>query len=93
MDAKRYTQPQVLCGLREAWEFATGIDEWFDAETQIYAFMRLTVRGTTPIWRIFGSASNDSLASHAVVKSGKIGLSSTSQSKTLRNGNKTLLLN
>ncbi len=40
MDAKRYTQPQVLCGLREAWEFATGIDEWFDAETQIYAFMK-----------------------------------------------------
>lgn len=39
MDAKRYTQSQVLCGLREAWAVATGTDDPFDAETQIYPFM------------------------------------------------------
>src|SRR5262245_14948583 len=39
VDAKRYTQTPVLCGLRAAWEEATGgTDEPFDAETQIYAY-------------------------------------------------------
>ena len=39
MDAKQYTQSQVLYGLREAWETATGVDDPFDADTQIYAYM------------------------------------------------------
>jgi hypothetical protein len=39
VDAKRYTATQVFCGLREAWCVATGTDESFDFETQIYSFM------------------------------------------------------
>lgn len=39
MDAQRYTQSQVLYGLQEAWEDATGVDDPFDADTQIYTHM------------------------------------------------------
>ena len=39
MDAKQYTQSQELYGLREAWETATGVDDPFDADTHIYAYM------------------------------------------------------
>lgn len=42
MDAQRYTQSQVLYGLREVWANATGDDDPFDANTQIYTYMQAT---------------------------------------------------
>lgn len=38
--AGRYTESQVLCGLREAWPVVIGVDDPFDAETQIDTFMK-----------------------------------------------------
>lgn len=40
MFSQRYTESQVLFGLREAWQDFTGVDDAFDANTQIVAFMR-----------------------------------------------------
>ena len=40
MTTERYTESQVLYGLREAWENITGVDDPFDADTQIDAFMK-----------------------------------------------------
>lgn len=37
---ERYTESQVLCGLREAWENITGVDDPFDDDTQIDTFMK-----------------------------------------------------
>jgi hypothetical protein len=39
VESKRYTQSQVLHGLREAWESATGVHGEFDADTEIYSYM------------------------------------------------------
>ena len=36
----RYTESQVLFGLREAWQNFTGVDDEFDADTRIVAFMK-----------------------------------------------------
>jgi hypothetical protein len=38
--AERYTESQVLYGLREAWEDMTGVDDPFYADTQIDMFMK-----------------------------------------------------
>jgi len=40
MKTQHYTESQVLYGLREAWERVTGIDDPFDADTQIDTFMK-----------------------------------------------------
>jgi hypothetical protein len=40
MKAQRYTESQVIFGLREAWENITGIDDPFDANTRIVAYMQ-----------------------------------------------------
>jgi hypothetical protein len=34
------TQAQVFCGLQDIWEDATGTDEPFELDTQIYAYMK-----------------------------------------------------
>lgn len=40
MTAGRYTESQVLCGLREAWHDIIGVDDPFDADTQIDTLMK-----------------------------------------------------
>ena len=42
MPRDRYTEAQVLCGLREAWQRITGADEPFNTETQIDTYMKET---------------------------------------------------
>lgn len=39
MYSQRYTQSQVLYGLQVAWANATGVDDPFDVDTQIYTYM------------------------------------------------------
>jgi hypothetical protein len=40
MTPQRYTESQVLFGLREAWQDVTGADEPFDANTRIDSYMK-----------------------------------------------------
>ena len=37
---QRYSESQILFGLREAWQEFTGVNDPFDAETLIYTFMK-----------------------------------------------------
>jgi len=37
---ERYTESQVLYGLREAWDGITGVDDPFDAETRLDTYMK-----------------------------------------------------
>lgn len=41
MPIPRYTESQILFGLREAWSQITGADDPFDASTRIYAYMKV----------------------------------------------------
>ena len=36
---QRYTESQILFGLREAWQEFTGVNDPFDSHTLIYTFM------------------------------------------------------
>lgn len=40
MDTKRYTESQVLLGLREVWQDCTGNDALFDGDTRIDTYMK-----------------------------------------------------
>jgi hypothetical protein len=40
VNPERYTESQILHGLHEAWEGIVGVDDPFDAETQIDTFMK-----------------------------------------------------
>jgi hypothetical protein len=40
MKIERYTESQVLHGLREAWEDMSGVGDPFDAQTQLYTYMK-----------------------------------------------------
>ena len=40
MDEPKYTEPQLLCGLREVWRCMTGADAPFDASTRIDVYMK-----------------------------------------------------
>ncbi len=40
LNSQRYTESQVLFGLREAWQDFTGVDDAFDADIRIDTFMK-----------------------------------------------------
>ena len=40
MSRQRYSESQILFGLREAWQEFTGVNNPFDADTLIYTFMK-----------------------------------------------------
>ena len=91
MRSERYTETQVLCGLREAWEMITGVDDPFDADNQIDTFMKTVIRGTKLILPTFSVAWKGSFSLNAPMTNGRTSSVSRSQNAAWTNGTELLL--